>query len=47
MSGFRLRKPPRMKPFIARSVAMSSVAILAIENVTHNVRRYTLEKPEG
>lgn len=24
-----------------------SVAILAVENVTHNVRRYTLEKPEG
>jgi ferredoxin-NADP reductase len=24
-----------------------SVAILAVENVTHNVRRYRLEKPEG
>jgi ferredoxin-NADP reductase len=32
----------------ARSVAMPvSVAILAVENVTHNVRRYTLEKPDG
>jgi ferredoxin-NADP reductase len=25
----------------------TSVAILAVENVTHNVRRYALEKPEG
>jgi len=25
----------------------TSVAILAVEDVTHNVRRYTLEKPEG
>ncbi len=26
---------------------MTSVKILDIADVTHNVRRYTLEKPEG
>jgi len=44
---FRERNDVRRRHISKRSAPLPSVKILDIADVTHNVRRYTLEKPAG